>query len=108
MYEIKFIKGDDHVVEYEVTGFGEIEKAYLTVKCVERIARIKKNINNGIKISENIIRVSFTPEDTNDIPWYLEMVYDLEIISEGKKRTIIKDKFTLEEDITTPEDEGDA
>lgn len=108
MYEIKFIKGDDHVVEYEVEGFDQIEKAYLTVKCVERIARIKKNIKDGIKIMGNIIQVTFTPEDTNDIPWHLDMIYDLEVISEGKKRTIIKDKFTLEEDITTPEDEGDA
>lgn len=102
--EIKFYRGDDHKVRFKFKNFtGQIDKMFFTVKCANKYPRIKKNLDNGISFNEGYYCIEFSPEDTNDLSCDMDMVYDIEIIVGGEKKTIAKGKFILEEDVTTPD-----
>lgn len=104
--KISFYRGDDHLVKFRFPNFnGVIEKIYLTVKCVDKKVILQKKLNDGIELENGYYVVTFIPEDTNKLPCYLKMVYDIEIITNGKKTTVIKDDFEIKEDVTLPEDE---
>lgn len=104
--KISFFRGDNHEVKFRFPNFnGTIDKIYLTVKCSEKKTRLQKKLNDGIKLEDNYYVATFVPEDTNDLPCYLKMVYDIEIITGGKKYTVIKDEFEIQEDVTLPENE---
>lgn len=102
--DISFYRGDDHKVRFKFKNFtGTIDKMFFTVKCTNRQPRIKKNLDNGISRDGEYYVIEFSPADTDDLPCYLDMIYDIEIIVGGEKKTVAKGKFILEEDITTPD-----
>ena len=102
--DISFYRGDDHKVRFKFKNFtGTVEKMFFTVKCSNRQARLKKNLNDGISFDGEYYCIEFSPADTDNIPYYLDMIYDIEIIVGGEKKTIAKGKFILEEDVTTPD-----
>lgn len=104
--KISFFRGDDHEVKFRFPNFnGTIEMIYLTVKCSEKTTRLQKKLGDGIELVDNYYVVTFVPDDTNNLPCYLKMTYDIEIITGGKKYTVLKDEFEIEEDITLPKDE---
>lgn len=102
--KIKFYRGDDHQEKFRFKTFtGTIENMFFTVKCADKCPRIKKRLGDGIELIEGWYYLTFLPSDTNDLMCNLEMEYDIEIITGGKKFTVQKGIFVLEEDITTPD-----
>jgi hypothetical protein len=101
---ISFFRGDDHQEKFRFKTFaGNVEELYFTVKCKNKYPRIKKKIGNGIELIEGWYYITFLPSDTDNLSCDLEMEYDIEIVTGGKKYTVQKGTFTLEEDITTPD-----
>lgn len=102
--EIKFIRGDNHQIRFRFKNFeGNIENMFLTVKCQNKYTRITKKLNTDIIYKDGWYNVEFLPSDTDGLDCSLNMEYDIEIITDSKKYTVLKDKFVLTEDITTPE-----
>lgn len=102
--EIRFYRGDDHQEKFRFKTFtGIIEELYFTVKCKNKYPRIKKKLGNGIELIDDWYYITFLPSDTDKLLCDLEMEYDIEIITSGKKYTVQKGTFILEEDITTPD-----
>lgn len=100
---IKFFRGDDHEERFRFKTFnGEIEQIYFTVKNKMESAKIKKKLNDGIILEDDWYHLIFTPEDTDGLVRE-EMIYDIEIITNGLKYTVQKGRFILEEDVTTPD-----
>ena len=103
---IQFIRGDNHQVRFKFKTFtGVIEKMYFTVKCQLDRPRIQKKLGDGIEYKDGYYTITFVPKDTDELICDTPMKYDIEIIVNGEKYTIAKDKFILEEDITTPKEE---
>ena len=104
--EIKFFRGDDHLVRFRFTKYkGPIEKMYFTVKDNLRNVILTKYLDNGITKEDDWYVITFIPSDTDNLPFWDELTYDIQIIVNGKKHTIKKDVFNLEEDITRPAEE---
>lgn len=101
--DIRFIRGDDHEERFRFKTFnGEIEQIYFTVKNKMKLAKIKKKLNDGIILKDGWYHLIFTPKDTDGLVRE-EMIYDIEIITNGLKYTVQKGRFILEEDVTTPD-----
>lgn len=104
--KISFFRGDHHEVKFKFTKYtGTPEKIYLTVKCGCKIKRLQKKLNDGIEYKDGWYVITFKPEDTNNLSCALNMVYDIEIIVDGKPYTVAKNEFEITEDVTTPDDE---
>lgn len=102
--DIRFFRGDDHKVRFKFKNFtGPIEKMYFTVKCTNGRPRIQKKLHNGISEDNGIYCIEISPSDTDNLPCTLDMVYDIEIITGGEKKTVAKGAFNIEEDVTTPD-----
>lgn len=82
------------------------DKMYLTIKQneFERKALIQKTFDNGIRFEEDTYYVDFVPEDTDNLN-FGEYVYDIEIINDDVKKTIKKDMFIIESEVTHKENE---
>lgn len=105
-FEIKFFRGDDHETKFKFTKYnGPVDKMYFTVRDEERIVRMTKQLDNGITKDGEYYVITFVPDDTNSLPFGLIMLYDIEIIVNGKTYTIAKDMFTVDEDVTRPTEE---
>ena len=103
---IQFTRGDNHQVRFKFKSFtGTIDKMYFTVKCQLDRARIQKKLGDGIEYKDGWYTITFVPEDTDGLICGTPMKYDIEIIVDGEKYTIKKDKFILDEDVTTPAEE---
>ena len=101
---ISFIRGDDHLERFRFKTFtGPIDDMFFTVKCKNKYPRIKKRLGEGIELIDGWYCLTFIPSDTDNLSCDLEMVYDIEIITEGEKYTVQKGSFILEEDVTTPD-----
>ena len=102
--DIRFYRGDDHQEKFRFKTFtGTIEDMFFTVKCKNKYPRIKKRLGEGIELKDDWYYLTFLPSDTDKLDCNLEMKYDIEIITEGKKYTVQKGSFILEEDVTTPD-----
>ena len=103
---IKFYRGDDHSVKFRFLNFnGTIDEIYFTIKNQKKETILHKRLKDGIDIVDDYYVINFVPNDTDNIDIYLEMEYDIQIVVDNKKYTIAKNKFILDEDITTPENE---
>lgn len=105
--KIEFYRGDNHKVRFRFTKYkGEIEKMYFTVKDEVRNVILAKRLGDGSfeKDGEWYV-IKFVPKDTDDLQFWLELTYDIEIIVQGEKYTIMKDEFKLKEDVTRPDEE---
>lgn len=104
--KIKFFRGNDHEIKIRFKTFtGELEKMYLTVRCEKGVKRLQKTLSNGITKENDYYIIKFIPEDTNNVDCSLNMTYDIKIIVDGKRKTIAKDFFVLDEENTRLEDE---
>lgn len=101
---ISFYRGDNHREKFRFKSFkGNIDNVFFTVKCKNRIPRIKKKLNDGIEFKEGWYCIEFIPSDTDELECNQEMVWDIEIIVNGEKYTVKTGTFLLKEDITTPD-----
>lgn len=82
------------------------DKMYLTIKQneYERQPLIQKTFDNGIRFEEDTYYVDFVPEDTDDLS-FGKYVYDIEIINGDIVKTIKKDTFIIESEVTHKENE---
>lgn len=82
------------------------DKMYLTIKQneYEKQPLIQKTFDNGIRFEEDTYYVDFVPEDTDSLS-FGEYVYDIEIINGDVKKTIKKDTFIIESEVTHKENE---
>ena len=82
------------------------DKMYLTIKQneYEKQALIQKTFENGIRFENDTYYVDFVPEDTDDLS-FGEYVYDIEIINGDIVKTIKKDTFIIESEVTHKENE---
>ena len=105
--EIKFFRGNFHQTKFKFKNFNkELSRVYFTVRCENRELRIAKSLGNGIEKQDEYYVITFKPEDTNDIPCWLDMTYDIEIFLDKEKPfTVAKDRFILEEENTRPTEE---
>lgn len=82
------------------------DKMYLTIKQneYEKQALIQKTFDNGIRFENDTYYVEFKPEDTDNLN-FGEYVYDIETINGDIVKTIKKDTFVIENEVTHKENE---
>lgn len=114
--KIKFVRGDTNFLKFHFQDsqgnellIGENEQLYFTVKqkARDRIALFQKKIGNGITFSDGYYHIRINPADTDKLDFGL-CYYDLELKSgETFKKTFIKDRFILLDEITHTGNEGE-
>lgn len=84
----------------------EPQKMYLTIKnnSYEGKALIQKTLDDGIEFENGVYRVIFLPEDTDNLS-FGDYIYDIEIINNGKPKTIKVDEFVIDKEVTHKENE---
>lgn len=111
--DISFVKGDSHKIKLRIklaSGEYFIPKAgdrlYFTAKLVsEGEAVIKKYYPSedfAFSTEDNFFRISFNPEDTENLKAHCDYLYDIELSvpSFDKVKTVVKGTLLLCEDIT--------
>lgn len=109
---MRIIRGDNKTFTFQRKDkSGKIitekpDKMYLTIKQneYEKQALIQKTFDNGIRFEEDTYYVDFVPEDTDDLI-FGEYVYDIEIINGDIVKTIKKDTFIIDSEVTHKENE---
>lgn len=109
---MRIIRGDSKTFTFQRKNKnGEVivekpDKMYLTIKQneYEKQALIQKIFDDGIRFENSTYYVDFVPEDTDDLS-FGEYVYDIEIINGDVKKTIKKDTFIIESEVTHKENE---
>ena len=109
---MRIIRGDSKTFTFQRKNKnGEViaekpDKIYLTIKQneFERKALIQKTFDNGIRFEEDTYYVEFKSEDTDNLN-FGEYVYDIEIINGDIVKTIKKDTFIVESEVTYKENE---
>jgi hypothetical protein len=109
---MRIIRGDNKTFTFQRKNKnGEVitekpDKMYLTIKQneYEKQALIQKTFDNGIRFENDTYYVKFIPEDTDNLS-FSEYVYDIEIINGDIVKTIKKDTFVIESEVTHKENE---
>lgn len=108
----KFIKGDTYSRGFTIEGFEQpIKQVYFTVKekSTNKNYVIQKILTRGIEIDQetpNRYVLTIEADDTNNLKTNFNYVFDIEIVTESIKRTIIGGYLRLEDwDITSKENE---
>jgi hypothetical protein len=109
---MRIIRGDSKTFIFQRKNKnGEVivekpDKMYLTIKQneYEKQALIQKTFDDGIRFEEDTYYVDFVPEDTDGLS-FGEYVYDIEIINGDIVKTIKKDTFVIESEVTHKENE---
>lgn len=109
---MKIIRGDNKTFTFQrKDADGKVitekpNKIYLTIKQneYEKQVLIQKTFDDGIRFENNTYYVDFVPEDTDNLN-FGEYVYDIEIINGDVKKTIKKDIFVIESEVTHKENE---
>lgn len=110
---MKIIRGDYKIFTFQRKNKNKNiivekpDKMYITIKRNEysKEAVIQKTFDNGITFEEGKYSVEFLPEDTDNLS-FGEYVYDIEIINGYIKKTIKKDIFIIESEVTYKENEA--
>lgn len=104
-------RGDIKKIKFQRRKEGQpiLEKAdkiYFTVKEThyKKEVVIQKTIDDMEFDEQGYYHLIITPEDTNELK-YGEYVFDIEVIVEEYKKTLIKGTFKIEEEVTFAENE---
>lgn len=107
-----FVKGDTYSRGFTIEGFEQpIKQVYFTVK--EKSANknyvIQKRLTKGIELDREIPNryiLTIEADDTNNMKTNFNYVFDVEIVTDSIKRTIIGGYLRLNDwDITSKENE---
>ena len=109
---MKIIRGDSKTFTFQRKDKnGEVitekpNKMYLTIKQneYEKQALIQKTFDDGIRFENGTYYVDFLPEDTDNLS-FGDYIYDIEIINDGKPKTIKVDEFVIDKEVTHKENE---
>lgn len=109
---MRIIRGDNKTFTFQRKNKnGEViaekpDKMYLTIKQneYEKQALIQKTFDDEIRFENGTYYVDFLPKDTDSLS-FGEYVYDIEIINGDIVKTIKKDTFIIESEVTHKENE---
>ena len=108
----KFIKGDTYARGFRIENFEmPIKEIYFTVKekSSDKNFVLQKRLNNGIRPDAEVTNrfvLTIEADDTNDFKVEYEYVFDIQIVTDTMKKTIIGGYLTLEDwDITSKANE---
>lgn len=113
--DYEFIRGDTKrlkkfrptTVDGEPLELTNSDNIYFTMKDANRVAKVKKSINNGITLEDRYYHITLEAEDTEDLSLGTYN-YDIELVLNVSPRefvaTLITGEVTLTEDITTKGD----
>lgn len=109
---MQIIRGDNDVFKFKRTDIdGNVitqkpDKMYLTIKenAFQKKALIQKTLEDGIRFEDDTYYVDFVPKDTDELS-FGNYVYDIEVITEGIKKTIKKGEFIIDSEVTHKENE---
>lgn len=104
---IRMYRGNSYCLKITVKNYdSELDKIYFTVRDVNDVVKIAKNLTNGItKITdENAYQLFLVPEDTEELE-VEEYKYDIEIHAGDYVATKVIGKFVLLEEQTRKEQE---
>lgn len=103
-----YIKGDTYARGFRIEGLDvPIKQVYFTVKerSSDKNYVLQKTLDNGITQDEEIPNryvLLIAADDTNDFKTNYDYVFDIQIVSDLFKKTIIGGNFRLEDwDITS-------
>lgn len=109
---LSFNKGDTFSKGFTIENFPlNITQIYFTIKekPSDRNFVLQKTLENGIEIDtekENRYVLTLEADDTNDFKANSQYVYDIELVSDSYKKTIVAGYLTLEDwDITSKANE---
>lgn len=106
--DLIFTKGDTYAISFTLEGFtGTLTEAYFTCKENPTDApKFQKRLNNGITLVEGTkYKVQIESADTASMVADYNYLYDIEIIVDNVRKTIIGGYLTLNEEITKYNDE---
>ena len=107
-----FVKGDTYSRGFTIEGFEQpIKQVYFTVKekSTNKNYVIQKRLTKGIELDREIPNryvLTIEADDTNNMKTNFNYVFDIQIVTESIKRTIIGGYLRLNDwDITSKENE---
>lgn len=101
---LSMVRGDTQSFELEITENNTpvtVDSIYFTVKNDVHTDEVlfQKKINDGITLIDNIYNIIINPSDTDNLD-YGRYVYDIEIIKNSVKKTIVVGVLEISEEIT--------
>lgn len=99
----QFVKGDTYSKGFIIDGIGEtIKEIYFTVKenSSDKSYVIQKKLTQGIELDPLITNryvLTIEPNDTDNMNTNYNYVFDIEIVTESIKRTIIGGNLILDD-----------
>ena len=98
------VRGDTQSFELEIKENDTaitVDSIYFTVKNDAHTNEVlfQKKLNDGITLSNNIYNITIDPSDTDDLD-YGRYAYDIEIIKNSVKNTIVVGVLEISEEIT--------
>lgn len=105
--KFEFVRGDTYQRNIKISGFNhEITNVYFTVKKSDKDKDyvLQKTLNHGITLIEDddvkVYGLTINATDTDDFDVDKEYPFDIELVSNTIKRTIITGDLILSSDIT--------
>ena len=107
-----FVKGDTYSRGFTIEGIEQpIKEIYFTVKekSTDRNYALQKRLTQGIELDQNVSNryiLTIEADDTNNFKVNYDYVFDIQIVTDSIKRTVIGGYLKLDDwDITTKANE---
>lgn len=104
------VRGDTQAFEIEILENDTpvtVDSIYFTVKndAITDEVLFQKKLNDGITLTDNIYNIIIDPSDTDNLD-YGKYAYDIEIIKNSVKKTIVVGVLEISEEITFTNNEA--
>lgn len=104
------VRGDTQAFELEITDNDTpttVDSIYFTVKNDTNTDEVlfQKKLNDGITLTDNIYNIIIDPSDTDELD-YGRYAYDIEIIKNSVKKTILVGILEISEEVTFTNNEA--
>ena len=104
------VRGDTQSFELEITENNEsvtVDSIYFTVKNDTHTDEVlfQKKLNDGITLTNDVYNITIDPSDTDELD-YGRYAYDIEIIKNSVKKTILVGILEISEEVTFTNNEA--
>lgn len=104
------VRGDTQSFELEITENNEsitVDSIYFTVKNDTHTNEVlfQKKLNDGITLTNDVYNITIDPSDTDSLD-YGRYAYDIEIIKNSIKKTIVVGVLDIKEEVTFTSNEA--
>lgn len=101
---LSMVRGDTQAFELEISENDTpttVDSIYFTVKNDAHTDEVlfQKKLNDGITLTDNIYNIIIDPSDTDELD-YGRYAYDIEIIKNSVKKTILVGVLDIKEEVT--------